>query len=156
MLLTCKKRKSKRYWGRNIFSGDIDFAINLLEKLRLEGGMGFRNLLRKTLADFKILLQMVETNISKESTVSRVIYSISCFFLFLILSSPGITPQRHREVEKLLLFSFVSTSVSGQVDTKSEHAYTTGYCAALYDVPRLNGNLWLETFVLRQKSLGVF
>ena len=45
--------------------------MNLLEQLKLEDGMGFRNFLRMSPADFKTFLQMVGEKISKDCTVFR-------------------------------------------------------------------------------------
>jgi hypothetical protein len=46
LLNEMKKRKLKRWWSRNLFSGGISVGLNLLEKLKLEDGMGFRNFTR--------------------------------------------------------------------------------------------------------------
>lgn len=61
LTIITKKEKNRKYWRRNLFLR----GINLLEKLRLEGGMGFRNFLRMNSTDFEIPLQMVGGKISK-------------------------------------------------------------------------------------------
>ena len=66
-----KSRKRKRWWCRELLEVGPTFGINLLEKLRLEDGMGFRNFTRLTATDFEELLLMVGEKISKKDTNFR-------------------------------------------------------------------------------------
>lgn len=99
MLLRRKKRKPKRYCRRILFLGWISVAENLLEKLKLEEGMGLRNFVRMSHADFEILLyRKIALYLGKPfQPVFRyflVRCSITSFVLFLFLYSSDVTSQR--------------------------------------------------------------
>lgn len=66
-----KSRKRKRWWCREVLEEGPKFGMNLLEKLRLEDAMGFRNFTRLTPTDFEELLLMVGERISKKDTRFR-------------------------------------------------------------------------------------
>ena len=71
LLNEVKKGKRKRWWSRNLFAGGVSVGLNLLEKLKLEDGMGFSNFTRMTPSDFEELLQMFGGKISKCDTRFR-------------------------------------------------------------------------------------
>lgn len=57
--------------GENSFLGDIAVGIDLLERLKLEDGIGFPIFSGMNLTDFEILLQMVGEKIWNNQTVLR-------------------------------------------------------------------------------------
>ena len=59
IIFDTQKRKRRRWWTRQVLSEGPAFGNNLLNKLRLEDAMGFRNFTRLTPSDVEDLLQMV-------------------------------------------------------------------------------------------------
>lgn len=60
-----------RWWTRELFKDRNNHGHDLLDTLRLEDGMGFRNFVRMNPVDFECLLTMVGPSISKTKTNFR-------------------------------------------------------------------------------------
>lgn len=72
VLITSERtRKRKRWWTREVLAEGPRFGNALLNKLRLEDAMGFRNFTRLTPTDFEDLLLMVGGIIMKQDTQFR-------------------------------------------------------------------------------------
>lgn len=63
--------RKRRWWRRQLFQSSNRPAHDLLDTLRLEDGMGFRNFVRMSPVDFEELLQMVGARISKQNSTFR-------------------------------------------------------------------------------------
>ena len=66
-----RSRKRKRWWTREVLTEGPRFGTTLLNKLKMEDAMGFRNFTRLTPTDFEELLLMVGGKISKQDTKFR-------------------------------------------------------------------------------------